>query len=835
MRLCFVLLFCSFVLLAPPAGAVTPYPLPTLYVYDLNYASSLPAVQRYDLRHAAACIQGLANRDVPHVFIKFNSRDDEWLTRLRESGGLCEGWPIQTVAGIDELLSRFRQRVNGVVLYDPDPNAGVISTSLAATTAAGCEGAVALRKDPTVGSLYWHWVLDPLGPQLPVLLDLSARFSGTGTIWGTNIPSTGSAKCDAYIWARQRYLDAGLCDPGTLSYTLDLWGLKLELNQETQLSNLDYAVSKRGFCFELSPWGDEKPNDDPNQPLGTDRATFRSILNSCNVRTGFSRMIKFVGFVNWPYKYTSRNGGQHGDVDTEWETARLITAYNAYKEADAASQQYISNASFYSALMPAVRDRRYVQNPAPTYADMQARGLINPNGTVPPGNYVMVGLGDYDQASWTLYWLAGERYDDAARGQATCNWGVNPNAVDRASVAMDYLYRHKSARDFFFAWDSGAGYINPTQLRGTRSPSGYASGVSIWQRHCREYYRLFDYSITAWLLNGSAGSLSSTDFRNYAPFSGDGLGGEGSPGSPTLYLNTPALKRYPSDAWPPPIIDNATGVNFAWYRSIIRWPNELKALEADWANSDHNHRFLDCFSFYYLLRHYLGGTNTYRATWVGDTIPRIMAAGQTYPVTVSVRNDGWDTWTAAGGYTLGHAIVAAGISPATSDYDASAHHPLPSSTTVAPGETVMFAFSITALAVNGTYDLYYDMVRENVTWFRQQNNIEWRQSLIVAAREDDVDTDGDGFPDVWETAHGRLWWHPGEGAFRFDFDADADVDQDDFGELQICFSEPAAPAIPPECLFADTNNDGLVDESDFDLFQRCMSGASVPIDVDCTN
>ena len=182
MRLCSVLLLCFIALFAPSVRAMTAYPLPTLYVHDLNYASSLPAAQRYDLRHAAACIQGLTNRDAPRVFIKFNSRDDEWLTRLRESGGLCEGWPIQTVASVDELLSQFRQHVNGVVLYDPDPNAGVISTSLAATTAAGCEGAVALRKDPTVGSLYWHWVLDPLGPRLPVLLDLSARFSGTGSL-----------------------------------------------------------------------------------------------------------------------------------------------------------------------------------------------------------------------------------------------------------------------------------------------------------------------------------------------------------------------------------------------------------------------------------------------------------------------------------------------------------------------------------------------------------------------------------------------------------------------------------------------------------------------------
>ena len=72
-----------------------------------------------------------------------------------------------------------------------------------------------------------------------------------------------------------------------------------------------------------------------------------------------------------------------------------------------------------------------MQNPAPSYAQMQARGLIQSRGAVAPGNYICIGLGDYDQASWTLYWLAGERYGDVNRGLTTCNWGMDPNAVTR--------------------------------------------------------------------------------------------------------------------------------------------------------------------------------------------------------------------------------------------------------------------------------------------------------------------------------------------------------------------------------------------------------------------
>jgi hypothetical protein len=463
---------------------------------------------------------------------------------------------------------------------------------------------------------------------------------------------------------------------------------------------------------------------------------------------------------------------------------------------------------------------------------MQARGLISANGSVPSGNYVMVGLGDYDSASWTLYWLAGERYEDPARGQATCNWGVDPNAVDRAGVAMDYLYRHKTDRDFFMAWDSGAGYVNPTQLRGSRSPSGYPSGVGLWQQHCRTYYRLFDYSISAWLLNGSSGPLSSTDFNNYASFSGDGVGGENAPGSATLYQNVPALRRFPSDAWPPPVINNAAGVNFAWYRSIIRWPHEVRTLENNYADSGLNHRFLDAFTFYYLLRHHLGGNNHHRATWAADTIPRIMAAGRTYAVTVSVRNDGWDTWTSPA-YALGHAVVASGQVPSSNDYDAAGHHPLPGGVSVPAGHTATFTFSITAPGTNGEYDVYYDMAHENITWFRQANNIEWKQPLIVATDESDVDTDADGFPDVYETANGRLWWHPGEGAFAFDLDADGDVDQADFAVIQRCVSGPNVPQGDPFCQSSRLDEDPDVDSDDLRLLINCMNGADRPVNPSC--
>ena len=736
----------------PPDGL-----LPIIYFLDLNYASSLSVDERYDVRHVAACLQGLANRDAPRAFLSFQSVDNLWPARLRESGGLCEGWGLTYLQDLEEFISLFSSFASGVVLYDPDPDTGVISSSLVATTAAGVEDAIAVRKDTSAGSMYNYLVNDPRGPQLPVILDLTEKFTGEGSIWQTSTPSTGSAKCDAYIWAKEKYIDTGKCDPTTLMYTLDLWGLKEGANLQAQLSNLDYAVQKKGFCFELSPWGDEVPNDDPAQSLGVDLATFKEILDACNLQTGMAQMIKVCGFINWNYKYTSWGtvGGSHEPVATEWEFVRILSAYNCYLEADAPGDNFLSNSSFNSALAPAVSSRRYVQNPAPTIVDLKAKGYIDENGDVPAGNYILITMGDYDQASWVLNWLASDRYDDPARGQVECSWAIDPNAIDRVAMAMDYMYRHKTDKDYFMAWDSGAGYVHPTQFYGTRSPSGYPDARSVWQDHCRKYYRMLDYSITGWLLNsGSGGTLSTTEVDTYQTFSGDGIGFNKDVGTrPQLRNNTPYQGRNLNAT-----ISSSSGVNFGWEREILWTPSQLKQKVDSSASNQH---FLNAYEYYYLMRYYMGGDNNYRATWMSDTLPRIMAAGQVYSVTVTVRNDGWDTWSEENSYRLAYAILPKGSSEAIAeDYDLNERITLPAGTTVNPGERVTFSFDITAPSTNGDFDLYYDMVREGVTWFHEYNNIEWKNPLVVATNETDIDTDGDGIPDVTEEQDGSLVWVP---------------------------------------------------------------------------
>ena len=754
-----------------PTWSFTVAEMPTIYHMDLHYTSSLPADQRYDVRHVATCLQGLANREAPRIFLTFPFQDDlAWLDRLRESGGLCEGWDLQKIGSMEEYLSLFAKYAAGVVLYDADPDTGVISSSLVATTVAGVENGIAVRKDETPGSMYNYLVNDVDGPQLPVLVDLTGRFTGSGTIWQTSMPSTGSAKCDAYLWAIEKYIDAGKCNTKELSYSMDLWGLGLGIDRHAQLRVLDYAVSKKAFCFNLSPWGDEIPNDDSGQPLGTDLSTFIEILDHCNVQNGTNDMIHVCGFPNWKSKYTTEVGGSHDPIPTEWEFMRLLSAYNGYTDVETGS----SSTSFYSALAPAVEQRRYVQNAPPSYADMVADGLIDGSGNVVPGNYVCMVMGDYDSPAWVLERLSGSSgiFGQESRGQVNCNWGVNPNLIDKVSVAMHYMYRNKTGKDYFAAWDSGSGYVNPGQFYGSRQ-SGYPSIVPAWQELCRGYYRQMDYSITGWILNGYQ-ALTSYDAEVYSVFSGDGIGFHFTGGSsPDLALvdNTPVKVISGSGSIEAQfsMMNNPTGVNFAWYRAVnwnigtqadpvyIPWgPDHVKMVEDQYATSGNNHRFLDVYTYYYLMRYYLGGNNDYRATWVSDTIPRIMAAGQIYPVTVTVRNDGWDTWSTADFYRLGCGLAlsgdAIGYSIRTS---------LPGGTSIASGQSAVFSFDITAPSTSGNYDVGYDMVREGVTWFQSKNNIEWEKEIIVATNEIDIDTDGDGIPDVVEEEQlGVLYWHP---------------------------------------------------------------------------
>lgn len=92
---------------------------------------------------------------------------------------------------------------------------------------------------------------------------------------------------------------------------------------------------------------------------------------------------------------------------------------------------------------------------------------------------------------------------------------------------------------------------------------------------------------------------------------------------------------------------------------------------------------------------------------VNTTIPPVMIAGQSYPVSVTVKNTSDDTWTNAQGFKL--------IPLADSGLFAPAQE-LEGTDAIAPGQEKTFTFTVIAPALTGTYNADWQMGQEGISW-----------------------------------------------------------------------------------------------------------------------
>ena len=495
-----------------------------LKALDLRRPSNAERV--WDTLHVLTALQGLANRIAPRFYLFYCEEfgvdtDQFWFNWFRGEDGWLRNTKIRRFRHVADAVSTFRDAFNGLVVYDPN----VPATSNVASTAAGVEGLLPVRFDPAHGSVF---TLLTKHLNLPVKLwlvnqDGSSKFTGKALMPDYDIASSGSAKVDAYRWAAQRWLKTRACTAGVAAYYTDAWWLQRPVNagQEMHtLSNHDWFIARRGFFFDLSPWGDESPVDDPHQPLGADKSCLLAILRDL-YDCADGGIIKIGGFPPWPFKYTTFNGaGKHDGVPTEWECMRLISQYNAYAEADAAGLGAIANASFFQHYP---LQASYSQpNPKPTISDWKSRGFVGDNGQVAAKLFVGHYLGDYDGPSW-LYKAVPKFFRDPARGNIPLGWAFDPNLADRAPQALVYAYRHAKANDFFIAGDSGAGYLNPRGLI-DRPDSMLPDGLKTWQEYCRGYFEKWGMTITGFVLEGASGPSHEVEFSAYRHFSPDGLG-----------------------------------------------------------------------------------------------------------------------------------------------------------------------------------------------------------------------------------------------------------------------------------------------------------------------
>lgn len=590
---CFVVLALGWMLARSPAAAPPPA---ALWTFDarplqrLDLKATANVHHTWDTLHLLAALQGLANREAPRFYVFYCAdfgveTDAFWFDWFRGEDGWLKSSLATRLTNVEEALTVFRTQFDGLVVYDGQ----VPATACVASTAAGCERLLPVRYDADPNSLFSRctaklhlpvrrWLVNPDG---------SPKFTGRGTLPDSAAPSSGSAKIDAYRWALARYVATGQCDPHAAAYYLDAFWLQRPRNgppDNHSLPNHDYFIARRAFFFDLSPWGDEAPVDDPGQPLGLDRRTLTEVLRALYDRAA-GGILKIGGFPPWPFKYTTHGGaGKHEPVPTEWEFTRLISQFNAYHEADAASPGTIANASFFQhyPLAP-----RYPQpNAQPTRSAWQARGYVTAAGAVAPRCFVGHYVGDYDAPSW-LYKAVPAHFRDATRGQVPLGWAFNPNLADRAPQALAYAYRHATSNDWFIAGDSGAGYLNVRALT-VRPDSGLPSGLAAWESHCRHSFARWDMTITGFVLDGAAGAATDTEFAAYRSFSPDGAGTHFEAG-PRLIAGIPTCpeKDLPDAAeQAAAFIAQRAGARggkpgFLWARSILkppRWYAEVSRL-----------------------------------------------------------------------------------------------------------------------------------------------------------------------------------------------------------------------------------------------------------------
>jgi hypothetical protein len=449
---------------AAPAAPVAD----TLFTYTLTHDGTS---ESYDEALAAACLQGIVNRAGPRVYLfsRKDSRPQSWLRTLSQDVRWLQGKTLQPLADLEALVRLAGQQVRGAVIWDPEVPASVN----VATTIAGVEDGVVLS--PTWADKYLaRW-------QLPVLADLRGRFTGK---------ETGSKKNDAYRWAIREYLARGRCSAHLLCLYEDAFSTRARGDLGYVVTR-DWAVRQRAFVFDLSPWGDEKPQDDPAQSLGTDLQTYHLMLQELLAQSAGRQMTELAGFFAFAkYSNVPGHASAHDPVPTEWETVWLISPYNCYQNT-VASDCYNQSLHSQSPWRP-VRQRR----PAPP-------------DTLANKAYVCILMADYDSTT-PLYQFLPQHWQDPNRGKLPLAWGINPNLVETFPDIVTYLYETATENDHFTSDASAAGYMNPNRVRQEHLP--------LFITHNQRFFRETDMTMAPMVLDWDQPSDAVKDaFVQFAP------------------------------------------------------------------------------------------------------------------------------------------------------------------------------------------------------------------------------------------------------------------------------------------------------------------------------
>lgn len=441
---------------------------PPLYSFTLTHDGS---PESYDEAMAVACLQGIINRKSPEVCVlsRKNSRPKYWFDILSKDGRWLQGRELKPLADIGALVKLGGNRLKGAVIWDP----AVPASANVATTIAGVEDGVVLSPE-YAGRYLKQW-------QLPVLADLRGRFTGT---------ETGSKKNDAYRWAIKEYLAKGRCSTRLLCLFEDSFTTRARGDIGYVLTR-DWAVKNRAFVFDLSPWGDEKPQDDPEQRLGLDLETYQLMLAETLRHSAGKEMTELTGFFAFSkYANMPDHKSSHEPVPTEWESVWVMSPYNCY-------QNTISSDCFNQSL----------HSQAPRLPLKQHR--IAKKVPLENKTYICILMADYDSAT-PLYEFLPNHWHNADRGKTPLAWGINPNLLETYPDLIAYFYSTATAADTFTADASAAGYMNPNRIRPEHLP--------LFVKHNQRFFREADMDIAPMVLDWDQPSPAVKDaFQQFAP------------------------------------------------------------------------------------------------------------------------------------------------------------------------------------------------------------------------------------------------------------------------------------------------------------------------------
>lgn len=600
----------------------------TANIVDRTIVKKTMTAYAYDYMKMVAAAQGIINRDGPLLYVKFYASDEIakprgfdpdtfWLGQLTQSGNILSGKTKITVSDFyADFLKPFQSKFSGLVLWDEN----VPSTSNVAATVAGVENLLPVRYDTSAASLFTE-----LHNQLPGFLavkDLSGKFTGTGTIWGTSISSTGSKKCDAYLWAKVNYIDTGKVNSTLMQYAVDAWTKDRDTSGKMMYTddffnrmviNQDYYIMNKAFFFDLAPGGTNVPsgsylpNDDPTQPLGTDNATLETILSAMYTKAG-GNIITIGGFAPWHIKYTDQAyyGGMSA-IDSEWGFVKAASKYNAQLDADAPGIMGLANASVYS------------QVPLDTLVQKNSKGTDNYEAYSPDTRYVLLYMGDFDSAAWSAGELPALWNKANGRGRIPLTWSVVPNLSQRVPNVYNYLYATATSKDYFVSGDNGAGYQNPMYLP--------TASLDNWQSYSKSWFNRLDLDIAGFVITDYISNLANSIQSRYTEFAPDGVfvnNGYDSAyvnGTPFLklvdlnYGHTPKNKSYVEKGLNDYISSNPDQ-HFYAFRTILADPDILADGVAQYQadHSNMNLKVVDPYTFLRLYREYKGYGNTYLRT-----------------------------------------------------------------------------------------------------------------------------------------------------------------------------------------------------------------------------